>query len=347
MKKISIISFTVKGTQLCDKLNSELTLLGYETNAFAVERYIKEFKINPLRVNLKEWTKEQFQQTDAIIFIGSTGIAVRAIAPFIKDKTTDPAVIVMDEKAGFVIPVLSGHIGGANELAGELAKRFASIPVITTATDINHQFAVDVFAVKNDLFISSMAYAKEISAELLRNQEIGFVSDFIVTGSLPENMVQGEKCDYGICISLNEKKRPFSKTLYLIPRIITLGIGCKKGKSLEEIEKAVFEVLNNNDVSIHAIHNIATIDLKKEEQGLLDFCEKYNLKMDIFMTELLGSVPGNFSESDYVKKVTGVGNVCERAAFIGSSYGVILQEKVAKDGITVSLARKEQVIHFE
>ncbi len=377
MKKISIVSFTRNGTELCYRVASELVTLGYDVSAFATREHIKdrsvksvkeasmkevnsieasvkkvgtdslEVKISPLVGKIKDWTESQFQFSDAIIYIGAVGIAVRAIAPFVQSKLSDPAVIVIDEKACFVIPLLSGHIGGANELASQLALSLHSVPVITTATDLNGLFAVDVFAVKNNLFITNMEYAKKISAEILKHEMIGIASDFELKGILPDYITPDRDQEYGINISLNKKSSPFSKTLHLIPRVITLGIGCKKGKSLEEIEGLVLEVLKLHNISIHAVKNVATIDLKKEEQGLLDFCEKYKLELNIFSLSQLEEVSGSFTESDYVKKVTGVGNVCERAAILGSNYGKMIQEKTAKDGVTVSITRREQVIYFE
>ena len=296
---------------------------------------------------MQEWTKRQFEEGNSIVFIGAAGIAVRTIAPFIKDKTKDPAIIVIDEKGAFVIPILSGHIGGANELAKDIAGLIHAIPVITTATDINHKFAVDLFAKKNDLYISRMDYAKGISAAVLNDKQIGFDSDFPSTGSLPKILSNKMDCEYGICISLDENKEIFDKTLNLIPRIITLGIGCRKGKTLDEIEKVVFEMLNANSISIHAVTNVASIDLKKEEIGLLKFCKKYDLKLATYTAEMLEKVQGTFSESDYVKFVTGIGNVCERAAVLGSDSGTIIQKKYAENGITVSIARKDWSVKFE
>lgn len=355
MKKISIVSFTRNGTELCYRVTSELKSLEYEVAAFAMEKHIQECKrgsaieanIKPLSGKLKMWTEEQFKTADAIIYIGATGIAVRAIAPYVKNKSSDPAVIVLDEKANFVIPLLSGHIGGANELAIQLASSLHSVPVITTATDLNGLFAVDVFAVKNHLFIANMEFAKRISAAVLKHEEVGIASDIELKGALPDYIAPAKGQEYGIRISLNEKDNLFSKTLHLIPRVITLGIGCKRGKSLEEIESLVLKVLKQHQISIHAVRNVATIDLKKDEQGLLAFCEKYKLELTIYTSSQLEEVSGSFTESEYVKTVTGVGNVCERAAILGSGYGQMIQEKTAKDGVTVSVTRREQVIYFE
>jgi cobalt-precorrin 5A hydrolase len=347
MKKISIVSFTRNGTEFCDTIASELIILGYEVSAYAMKEHIKENKVQCIKGTLKDWTKEQFQSADAIIYIGAVGIAVRAIAPFVESKITDPAVLVIDEKANFVIPILSGHIGGGNELAGELALKLPCVPVITTATDLNGLFAVDVFAKKNNLFITNMEYAKKISAAVLKHEKVGIVSDFEWKGTLPDYITPPGEQEYGISISLDQKCNPFPKTLHLIPRVITLGIGCKKGKSLKEIEQLVLEMLELHNISIQAVENVATLDLKKEEKGLLEFCEKYKLELTIYSSNQLEEVSGSFIESEYVKMVTGIGNVCERAAILGSGYGQMIQKKTAKDGVTVSVARREQVISFE
>ncbi|ABX41752.1 cobalt-precorrin 5A hydrolase [Lachnoclostridium phytofermentans] len=350
--KVSLISFTLNGAKLGHNLLMLLKVQEYEARAFTIGAYAQETGLESINEPLKEWTKRQFDEAEGIIFIGATGIAVRAIAPFVKDKTKDPAVLVIDEKGEFVIPLLSGHIGGANELAYEIASLIRAIPVITTATDINQKFAVDLFTKKNNLYISRMDYAKEISAAVLNNRKIGFESDFPVIGTLPNDLTDNndltnnEDCEYGICISLNEKKEPYERTLNLIPKIITLGIGCRKGKASDEIEKVVSEVLKMNHVSIHSVANVSSIDLKKEEAGLLEFCDKFDLKLITYPAEVLEKVQGNYNESDFVKSVTGIGNVCERAAILGSCSGTLLQKKFAENGVTVSIARKDWSVRF-
>ena len=133
---------------------------------------------------LKNGQEEDFEDCDAIVFIGACGIAVRSIAPFVKSKKIDPAVVVVDEQGQFAISLLSGHIGGANELTEEIAEILRAQSVITTATDLNDKFAVDVFAKKNGCFISDMELAKEISAALLAGKEVGFASDFPWIGEI-------------------------------------------------------------------------------------------------------------------------------------------------------------------
>lgn len=343
--KISLIGFTSNGAKLCRDISLSLSSEKHVVKSFAVGSFEKVIEVQFLNEPLMKWSERQFEEADGIVFIGAAGIAVRTIAPFIKDKTKDPAVIVIDEKGKFVIPILSGHLGGANDLAIDIARLIGSIPVITTATDINDRLAVDLFAKKNCMHISRMDYAKKISAAILNGKEIGFISDFSITDSLPSFLSRSLECEYGICISLDEKKKPFSKTLNLIPNIVTLGIGCRKGKTLKEIEEVLFKVLYMNCISIHAVETVSSIDLKSEEMGLLEFCKKYNLKFRTYSARELERVPGEYSESEYVKTVTGIGNVCERAAVI-SGGRTLIQKKYAENGITVSIARKDWSVRF-
>ena len=180
-----------------------------------------------------------FQKMDAILFIGACGIAVRSIAPYVKSKKTDPAVLCMDEQGKFVISLLSGHIGGANELTEEVAAVTGAVPVITTATDVNHKFAVDVFAVKNHCEICEMELAKEAAALLVDGKTVGFCSRFPVDGTKPEELIPEEaaKPSMGICITTSEEDSPYERTLHLIPKVITVGIGCKKNTPAGRIEK--------------------------------------------------------------------------------------------------------------
>lgn len=150
-------------------------------------RNVKEFA-KPIDSSLRDWTGRRFAESDAIIFIGACGIAVRSIAPFVSSKKTDPAVVVIDEQGKFAISLLSGHIGGANELTEEISNLLHATPVITTATDINNKFAVDVFAKTNGCYISDMTMAKEISAALVNGNSVGFASDFPWVGEIPKEL---------------------------------------------------------------------------------------------------------------------------------------------------------------
>lgn len=148
-------------------------------------------------------------------------------------------------------------------------------------------------------------------------------------------------------ISLNEEKTPFVHTLHLVPRIVTLGLGCRKGKPEEEIEEAVFSLLQRNHLSIHSVKQVSSIDLKKEEPGILAFCQKYQLPFVTYSAEELLQVKGEFSASEFVKSITGVDNVCERSALLASGYGTMIQKKSAGNGVTAALCLEKWSVDFE
>lgn len=349
--RLAVISFTQHGSRLNQMVSQALSLQGYDCDSYAIKKYAHSWGLKELEHPLQEWTGEQFRTKDGILFIGATGIAVRSIAPFVQSKTKDPAIVVMDEKGVFAISLMSGHLGGANELAGVLANLTGAIPVITTATDVNGRFAVDVFARKNGLYISNMKYAKEISADVLDEKKIGFYSDYPVIGRIPEEMEVWEEGQVfegtnGICISVYENQEPYKQTLHLIPKILTVGVGCKKGTPASLIMEKIQKVLSEHHISEQSIRRLASIDLKAEEAGLIQCARDLNVEFLTYSAEELGRVKGDFTESVFVASVTGVSNVCERSAVRGSDYGVLLCPKTAGDGVTVALAIEEYMVDF-
>ena len=331
-------------------------------NTACDDRQGLDARIKTVRGRLSEWMAEAVQDADAFVFVGAAGIAIRAIAPYVADKTKDPALVVIDEKGQFVIPLLSGHIGGANELAVRLAAELGAQPVLTTATDVRGLFAVDVFATKNNLWISDMKLAKLVSARLVRGEKVGFHSDVPVEGTLPAELVETvstvdgdaladreETADVGsevgIVVSAYEKQ-VFAEQLLLVPRCLTVGIGCKRETPKEKILTAVQEVFANAGLSVQAICRIASIDLKKDEEGLIAAALEFGVPFETFSAEALAGVEGDFSESSFVKGVTGVDNVCERAAVLASG-GALIVRKTAKDGVTVAVAMESLKIILE
>lgn len=284
---------------------------------------------------LKEWTRDNFEKGNVLVFVGAAGIAVRAIAGFIKDKTKDPAVIVVDEKGSYVIPILSGHIGGANREAKEIALSLGAEAVITTATDINNEFAVDVFATENNLLITDMKRAKEFSAGLLKDGKSSFFAekelmDTGVLSEIPDNIKARSRDDSSLVISY----RPYDGDgLFLIPRCIVVGMGCRRGKSFEELSAFLDKCLKECGIDKRAVAAIASADIKKDEPGLKELAADLGAEFVTFGIERLKALDGEFTSSEFVSSVTGVDNVCERAV---CAYGAehFLSKKIAKDGMT-------------
>lgn len=279
---------------------------------------------------------------DALIFIGACGIAVREIAPHLKSKTTDPAVLVLDDRGGYVIPILSGHIGGANRLAGELAERLGAVPVITTATDGAGRFSCDAWAAAHDCAISSMEAAKAVSAAILK-ADVPVCADSPLPERLPDGLIRGEEGEIGIYIGVYERS-PFCTTLRLIPRTLTLGIGCRRGIGREAVLSAAEAVAGQYGFDLRAVGMVASIDLKRDEEGLLAFAKALGAETVFYTADELNAVEGDFEESEFVKKTVGTGNVCERAAVLAGGKRIV--RKTAVSGVTVAVAEKERRIEF-
>lgn len=351
--KSAVICFTAQGCLTALRAAQALEKLGERPEIWCKKKdYQPPSGVKALEGTLRRWVQERFASRDALLFVGATGIAVRAIAPFLESKTKDPAVLVTDEKGNFLISLVSGHIGGANELCRSLAEGIGAIPVITTATDLNHKFAVDVFARKNGLWISDMKLAKQISAALLDGERVEFSSQLPVSGPIPPELVDsGKEGSEGlkIRVTLGETEDGKDRTdcLNLIPSCCVLGVGCRKGKTLEELEPFLLGLLQENGISIRALRQVCSVDRKADEQGILEFCQKYGLPFETYPAEELWKVPGDFQSSSFVAGQVGVDNVCERSAVRGSMGGTLIVRKTAESGMTAAVALENRRIYFE
>ena len=328
--KLAVFAFTRRGCTVARQVKAAVSF--EQCRMFTMEKFgFSDFET--YMPPLADFAGPVFHWADALVFVGSTGMAVRAIAPWVSDKKTDPAVLVLDEGTRFVISLLSGHIGGANALTRLLAKELGATPVITTATDVNGRFSVDDWAARKGLAIGSMEAARAVSAAILEG-DVPLCSDYPVSGELPVGLTAGESGPVGIYIGYRDLQ-PFGTTLRLIPRVLQLGLGCRRGTDAGTIARVVQQVLEENSIPREAIRGCASVDLKAHEQGLLEFCGNWNLPVTFYTPEELRGVPGEFPASDFVKSIAGVDNVCQRSAMAGAKSVVI--EKTARDGVTVSL----------
>ena len=351
--KISCISFTANGSRINRRLEQWFQEQGQECDCRALARYAEDAGVRPLESSFRDWCRDRFHSSDVLIFISAAGIAVRGIAPWVADKKTDPAVLVIDEQGNYVISLLSGHIGGANEMTLQVARFLGAVPVITTGTDVNHTFAVDVFAAKNHLFIEDMQLAKKVAAALIDKKQVAFASELPVKGKIP-SVVQCSDGNLGICVTVHRagsrEGNPFSETLRLIPACLYLGIGCRRDTPCELIEKKVSQVMDACGLDWHAVSGVASIDLKKEEAGLKQFCRNHELPFTVYTAEELNAVEGEFTPSCFVGSITGVDNVCERAAArncMETGRYRMIQKKTAGDGVTVAIAMEDRSVEIE
>ena len=376
--KVSIISFTLKGIELSLKIKkafsgeTEEDLCLYTKCSHAekslterklTEKDLVESGLSYVEQPLTEWTGEQMKKRRSLLFIGACGIAVRAIAPFLTDKLNDVPVLVMDEQGRFVIPVLAGHVGGANELAVSLAERMGSTPVITTATDLNHCFAVDLFARRNALHIVNKDGIAKVSSRILAGEEVTMA---VEEGHFREEEagIPGEKrlleeinVPEGIRLVSTESLAdvlvaPASygqgRLLTLRPKEYVIGIGCKRGKAAEQIDHFVNRALKESGISMEQVAAFASIDRKKDEEGILWMSSHYGIPFVTYSAEELQQVEGTFHASEFVKSQVGVDNVCERAALrFSGPDGILITGKQAEDGITAAIVIRRWSVSFD
>ena len=374
--KISVISFTKTGQRLAERIRESMhgedvvmlytkcSQMGKKTVPTADNGSdiiaVKTSGINAgdtivVHESISSWAGEQMAAHHALVFIGACGIAVRAIASWITDKLHDSPILVLDEQGQYVIPLLSGHVGGANELAARLAGELGAIPVITTATDLHGSFAVDLFAKRNDLWIRNREGIARVSAKVLAGEAITMS---VETGHLAadEAIPAGirlcayppeEKVDVLIADGMEETLQEEAARLLLQPKKYILGVGCKKGTDSVKLETFFRRILEEQGIAMEQIAALASIDVKKEERCLLDFSEKYRIPFRTYSAQELQTVPGTFHGSDFVKAQVGVDNVCERAAMkAAGTGGQICRAKQAQDGMTVAVAEKEWKVNF-
>ena len=313
---MKIVTFTKKGRNLAETIISACSDIGAEL----ADRDSK----------LSDICREAFKNREAVVFIGAMGIAVRSIAPYVADKLSDPPVIVIDEAGKHVIPVLSGHIGGANELAVRIADSINAEPVLTTATDVSGAFSVDLFAKENDLRIVNREGIAKVSSSALEGKTVTIcIKDYP-----PKNYVD--------VLVTDESALKDSASIVLCPRKYAVGIGCRKGKPFDEIRNFAESVLTENGIIADEIGAIATVDVKKNEPGLLRLSQYWRVPLLAFDSAVLNKVQGEFASSERVLSAVGTDNVCERAsaAAAGKGYKLIVR-KTACNGITIAVSERK------
>ncbi|MBE7004254.1 MAG: cobalamin biosynthesis protein CbiG [Ruminococcaceae bacterium] len=290
-------------------------------------------------VSLGDWTAEAFAFCRALVYVGAAGIAVRAIAPHLVSKASDPAVIAVDECGRFAVPLASGHLGGANELARRIARVCGATAVITTATDANGVFAVDEWARVQGMTVADTSKIKAVSAKLLAGKTIAVRSAFPIDGESPKDVTLTEADGADVWVDVRAHD-----ALTLVPSALALGIGCKRGTAREKLENRFTRFCEENAILPAAICAAATIDLKRDEEGLSAFCAAHGWTLSYYAAQELAALDGDFTPSVFVAQTTGVDNVCERAA-VKLADGELTVKKNAGDGVTFALAQKD--IHLD
>ncbi|MGQ9745245.1 MAG: cobalt-precorrin 5A hydrolase [Dissulfurimicrobium sp.] len=272
------------------------------------------------------------------VFVMAAGIAVRAIAPHIKDKKKDPCVVVVDECGSFAISLLSGHIGGGNALARRIADIIGAQAVITTASDTLGLAAIDIWTNRLNLAVENEKDLTAVSARLVTHGSINVYSD-VKLPALPSGLIKTdipEMADIVVSNRTGFKKGP----LFLRPRNLVVGIGCNRGVNMNSIAYAVNETFRINGFSILSIRNLASIDIKRNESGLIEYAKMLGVDIKFYSSESLSAVRIK-QPSKVVLDATGVGGVCEPAAILSAGTERLLVEKTRWKTVTVAVAEAD------
>ena len=305
--------------------------------------------------NLSETLNNKFNQYSGHIFIMSTGIVVRLIAPLVKSKLEDPAVVVVDDQANHAISLLSGHLGGANALTLRIADIIGADPVITTATDVNRVPAIDVLAKEMNLLIENPRNIKTVNMALLKGEKI-FVHDPF--GFLANRLPNIEACTYGGTVKPIKKRgrgNEFGRVpgiwvddviidlppevLVLRPASLAAGMGCNRNTGMEEMKTLLDDVLETHHLAPSSLRSLASIDVKSDENGLLSLADNLNLPLIFYNRQELNQVKEIKNPSLVVEKHVGVKSVCEAAAIQAARNGTLIVPKHLTKNVTVAIAR--------
>lgn len=348
--RCAVFSVTSNGIALAEKL-----IKGCPRHSFDV--YVKEGRKAGGGVfrysTLKDAVAECFERYDALIFFSALGIAVRMIAPHLESKLKDPAVVVVDEAGRHAISVLSGHVGGANELTGEAAAVLGAEPVITTATDVNEIKAPDALASKLGMRPVPKSEIQTLNGTLVEGKEIKWAVDTLLENAefyehkLEEYGVHAEKISVdeifkseAPTVFLTQSEGKHRKgLLYLIPQRLIAGIGCRRGVSSELIRDALEKACAQIGQDITRVSEIASTVVKSDEAGLLELASSLGVKTVFFDNETLERTINYYKlpQSEFVKKQIGVGNICEAAALSAVKDGRTALPKTKYTKVTVAL----------
>lgn len=337
MSKLKVAVVTINQPSLTSACNLVPYLHDYDVDVFGK----KDLEHNLDNLNLYNKLDDIMQPAwdgyDAIIAILAMGAVVRKIAPFLKDKATDPAVIVINLALDKVVPLLSGHLGGANELSDTIASRIdGCVNFVSTATDQTKTLAFEMFAKKNDLEIHNLKELALISNSLLNKKEVEVLTYESIYETIPnkKNLTRVDKQTSELCVNIT----PFHSPLLTFKPKVFLGIGCNRDTSCEDIEKAFLSFLNTSNLKVEQIKNIASFEAKADEKGLLEFATKYNFEIKFFNEQEINALEGDFSHSASTK-FFGLKGVAEPSSVLISKYKELIIEKEIYDKkITIAAA---------
>lgn len=344
IRKIAILTLTKGSYDLGKELKEKLT--DYDVSLYGLEKNIELAEENYLNHQFKEGFVAIFANYDAMICIMATGIVVRHLAPLIQDKRHDPAVVVMDEKGQFAISLLSGHIGGGNELTTDVASKMNAQPVITTATDVQNVTAIDLMAkTLNAWYENFRETTKHINYLLATHKKIALFDEEHRVNDLRgleliNTLDSKEVTNFEAVIVVSTKQRlDLSSNCYqVVPREFVLGMGAKRDTPYEVIKEEFTIFCELHNIHPQSIREIVSIDLKKDEQGIIAFSDELAVPFNTYTKDELTPSSLKYPQSEFVKSVVGIGNVALSSADYATK-GNVLTERYGHNGVTFALGK--------
>ena len=326
---ISIVCPSPKGKEIALKLKKQLN-----AKLYIKESHNEDFKLNDI-------TKKVMKTSKGVIFVASTGIAVRAISKFLESKDKDPGVVVVDLSSKYAINILSGHLGGGNELTLRVAQILNVQPIITTATDNLDLIAPDVLAKDNNLIIEDLKKAKYIASLLIDEKTVGIKDEYdMIKISKGYEKMQGlkENCiwiTHDLEKNITQGELDYSKILRLIKKDLVLGIGCKRGTPYEKLYDFINSSLIKYNLDIRAVACIVSVDVKSNEEGIIKLAQKINCPFKTFEREQIKTVQDKYEKSQFVLKTLGITGVCEPCVDLAGAEVIV--SKVKYEGMTLAI----------
>jgi cobalt-precorrin 5A hydrolase len=350
MTHIAFWAITPKGACLADTLREKIGNVTLFTSNKTDHEFHHTIKFESFRKTLND----NFHQFDGHVFFMATGIVVRMISALIQHKTTDPAVVVMDEQGIHCISLLSGHIGGANELTRMLATFSGANPVITTATDLHQLPAIDVIASENDMFIENPDHIKTINMCILQHRPfwiydplrliIKHLKDCVVKNvqSIQDGLLQRDENGNPMPgIIINEKIEKCSDAILILrPPTLAVGIGCNRNTKSSEFIDLFHSTMAEKRLAEGSVFQLASIDIKSNESGMINASKALNIPLCFFDVETLNTVKTIQNPSAIVRQHIGANSVCEAAAILATDQGKLIVPKQKTQNVTMAVAQK-------
>lgn len=332
--KIACFSFTDNGSSLGEKLS-----------LISNDKYIiHHYKNSQVEGGIKMLLNYAWYNYDGLVFISATGIAIRLINPFIEHKAKDPAIVVVDDFGRYAISLLSGHLGGANILASYVGHELNAMPIITTASDSRGLESIDLFAKSNNYYMEDMSTITMITSMMVNGKRIGFYSEvgpvinynnLTILNSLENLDMSIEGLIIVSSNIINDINIPYT---LLRPKNINIGIGCRKGMESSRILEAIINSFKEVNLSTKSIKSIGTVEVKKDEAGIIEASKYYICPLVIFTIDQIKKVEEKFEKSQFVKDTIGVYSVSEPVAHLLG--GELILKKSKHNGITISISKE-------